>query len=69
MGGIFSTPKAPAVPTTDAALSRPEEDARLARVDAIKRMRRGRAGTVHTGSRGLLALRALSDQRKSLLGE
>jgi hypothetical protein len=70
MGSLFGAPKAPPPPplpkleTPD-----PDADARQARLDALKRRRRGRAGTIVTGRRGVL--RPSNKQRagKRLLGE
>lgn len=68
MGNIFSPPRAPkptvAKPTTDI-----EEEDRKRRLDALARVRRGRAGTIATSARGLLVSANVSGERKSLLGE
>ena len=68
MGGIFSTPDPAPLPpepdTPDPAIA--EREARLER---LERARRGRRGTIATADRGLLTLRNLSSERRSLLGE
>ncbi|CAA7617630.1 hypothetical protein [Magnetospirillum sp. UT-4] len=69
MGGLFSapTPPAPAPPPPPPAAPDPEEAARKLRLDSIARNRRGRAGMIATGDRGVLA--PVAGQAKTLLGE
>jgi hypothetical protein len=82
MGGLFRAPKPVAIepPTasaqagnvaesaaeTDAAA---EEAGRAARLKAVERARRGLAGTIVTGSRGVLDPMPAFAARKTLLGE
>lgn len=68
MGGMFDAPKAPE-PAPLPPEPEPEEDERKARLEAIKRRRRGRAGMIETSPRGILSLSANEDGRKRLLGE
>ncbi len=69
MASLFSSPSAPPAPYTEPApTADPDAEAREARLGAMERRRRGRAGTVVTSERGLLA----SDGNlagKTLLGE
>lgn len=54
MGGIFSPPSPPApTPVADTTTNTEAED-RARRLEEIDRRRRGRAGTVETGWRGVL---------------
>ena len=69
MGGFFSTPKAPPAPAPQSAAPSAEDEARRERLQTIQRLRRGRAGLTATGNGGLLQLRGLGSERKSLLGE
>lgn len=68
MGGLFSAPKMPTAPQSE-PVKDPEEEARKHRLKEIERRRRGRAGTVATSPRGLLALRDGGAEKKSLFGE
>lgn len=67
MGGLFSAPKPPAPPPPPPEPD-PEEDDRKARLEAIDRRRRGRAGTIETSSKGVMALQETSQDQKKLLG-
>ena len=70
MGGIFGAPKAPEpAPLPPEPEPDSEEDERKARLKAIERRRRGRAGMIETSPRGVLSLSANEDDRKTLLGE
>lgn len=72
MGGLFSSPSPQPVVTYPDPNAAAEEAAREARLAAIDRRRRGRAGTVATSERGLLASAELAGAgltRKTLLGE
>lgn len=79
MGGLFSAPKPAAIevrPQADAVAeanarnaAAAEEAAREARLRAVERARRGLAGTIATGARGVLDPLPLTAQRKTLLGE
>jgi len=68
MGGIFSGPSAPPPPAPAPVvdISAVEQKARL---EAMDRQRRGRAGTILTTDRGLLKTTATKPAKKSLLGE
>ena len=54
MGGLFSSPKAPPLPPMPAAPDPAKSKAELRR-EALDRARRGRAGTIATGYRGVLS--------------
>lgn len=75
MGSLFSTPKPrpvrllPAPEPEPVAADDPAEDPAAQRLAQIQRRRRGLAGTVLTGWRGVLAPRADRPGRKNLLGE
>lgn len=70
MSGLFGSPSAPPPPPPPALPAPdPDEEKRKARLEALRRRRRGRLGTIHTGSRGLSKNRAGQRQGKSLLGE
>lgn len=77
MGSLFSTPKPRPVRLLPAPEPEPEpvaadnsaEDPAAQRLAQIQRRRRGLAGTVLTGWRGVLAPRADRPGRKNLLGE
>jgi len=68
MAALFSAPKPPPLPPPP-PLPDPDADERQRRLAAIERRRRGRAGTIATSERGLLALAIDAPRRKSLLGE
>lgn len=68
MAALFSAPKPPPLPPPPPLPDLDEED-RGRRLAAIERRRRGRAGTIATSERGLLALSPTAPRRKSLLGE
>lgn len=68
MGGLFSAPRpSPAI----TAPTPPDSEAveREARVKTLLRRRRGRADTIATSARGVLAPEAAALQRNRLLGE
>ncbi len=67
MGSLFSSPSPPPVYTPPPATD-PEAEAREARLEALARRRRGRAGTVATTERGLLTTSG-EGGGKSLLGQ
>ncbi|MCW9039553.1 MAG: hypothetical protein OQJ76_03575 [Rhodospirillales bacterium] len=69
MAGLFRSPAPPAPPPLPVDNSAAEE-ARL-RLENLRRRRRGRAATIATSERGLLAPGgdAPAPRRKSLLGE
>ena len=67
MGGIFSTPSAP--PPALPEIADPGEEERKARLKAIERNRRGRAGMIKTSPRGIFEMSSKYLKRKSLLGE
>ncbi len=69
MGGMFAAPKAPPPPPPPEPEIDPEEEERKKRIEAIERRRRGRAGLVHTSSRGLLGASSNEAKGKNLLGE
>jgi len=69
MGGILSSPKAPPAMPAPEPLPDPAIAEEKARVDAMDRRRRGRAGTITTTERGLLSTNGKAPQKKSLLGE
>lgn len=74
MGGFFSPPSPPPMPQMAApppAID-PDAEERQRRLDAIGRNRRGRAGTIATGDRGVLEPVSPSKSAgsgKRLLGE
>jgi hypothetical protein len=55
--------------TEPVALPDPSIAEEKARVEAMDRRRRGRAGTIATSDRGLLSINGTVPQKKSLLGE
>ena len=75
MGGLFRAPKptvvaAPEPPPAVAATLPPQQVGQEARAEARERAGRGRAGTIATSARGVLApLPGVALVRKSLLGE
>lgn len=69
MAALFSAPKPPPPPPPPLPLPDLDEEERQRRLAAIERRRRGRAGTIATSERGLLALADGAPRRKSLLGE
>ncbi len=71
MGGFFSAPDIPAPPPAPPvpAPEDPEKAAREARIKALIRRRRGRAGLVATGERGVLVEPAGSLLPATRLGE
>jgi hypothetical protein len=82
MGGLFSAPKPAAIELPSAASqagnvvesaaqteAAAEEAGRAARQKAVERARRGLAGTIVTGGRGVLDPIPVSATRKTLLGE
>ena len=73
MGGILSSPKAPApppLPDPGIEAEKLANEEREARLEDIKRRRRGRAGTVNTAWVGAqLSENSGTDTGKKLLGE
>jgi len=72
MGGIFqgpSQPPASAPAPAPAPLPNPNAGQKQARLDAMDRHRRGRAGTVTTSEHGLVRKKTNASKKKSLLGE
>lgn len=71
MGGFFSAPEIPAPPPPPPlpVPEDPEKAAREARIKALMRRRRGRAGLVTTGERGVLVEPAGSLLPATKLGE
>lgn len=70
MGSLFRAPKAPPPPPLPVLETPdPEADARKARLEALNRRRRGRAGTIITGRKGILRADARKRSGKHLLGE
>lgn len=70
MGSLFSSPNVPPPPPAPVLETPdPEADARKARLDALKRRRRGRAGTIVTGRKGILRPTRRTGAGKQLLGE
>ena len=73
MGSLFSSPAPPPPPPPPPpTVDTHEEDERQRRLELLDRRRRGRAGTVLTSTRGLLAPGAAATPvvgGKSLLGE
>ncbi len=55
MGGLFSAPSPAPLPPPPSPPADPAEDERKRRLEAIDRRRRGRAGTIATSERGVLA--------------
>ena len=71
MGGFFSAPSIPAPPPLP-PLPEPvdtDKEAREARIKALIRRRRGRAGLVATGDRGVLQAPAGASLLATRLGE
>ncbi len=71
MGGFFSAPSIPASPPPP-PLPEPvdtDKEAREARIKALIRRRRGRAGLVATGDRGVLQAPAGASLLATKLGE
>lgn len=66
MGGFFSAPQAPA-PAPLPTIAEPEDETRKQRLEAMARNRRGCAGMVSTGERGVLS--PVTGTSKNLLGE
>ncbi len=70
MGSLFRAPKAPPPPPPPVLdTPDPEADARKARLEALIRRRRGRAGTIITGRKGILRADTRNQSGKQLLGE
>ena len=70
MGSLFSAPKAPPPPPPPVLdTPDPEADARKSRLEALKRRRRGRAGTIITGRKGIMRPTRQDRAGKQLLGE
>ncbi len=69
MGGFFSVPKPPPPPPPPPPAPDTDAEDRKLRLEALDRRRRGRAGTINTSDRGLLATSNTGGHRKSLLGE
>lgn len=69
MGAIFSPPDPapPQLPTLEQP--DPNEESRKARLEALKRRRRGRGGTIRTSVRGVLQPRTSASTTKNRLGE
>lgn len=68
MGSLLSSPSAPPMPAAEPLADYAADEAK-ARVDAMERRRRGRAGTVTTSDRGLVRTNEGAAQKKTLLGE
>ena len=71
MGGFFSAPSAPP-PTAQLPLPEPvdtEKEAREARIKALIRRRRGRAGLSAAGASGVLTASASADGLGTKLGD
>jgi len=68
MGGMFSPPSPPPPPPPPPVPDPAAED-RQRRLDELQRRRRGRAGTVQTGWRGVLSDPAGPGQGKQKLGD
>ena len=68
MGSLMSSPSAPPMPAPE-PLPDYAADEQKARLDAMERRRRGRAGTVTTSDRGLVRTNENAPQKKTLLGE
>lgn len=70
MGALFSPPKAPPPPPMPVIETPdPEAERRKARLEALARRRRGRAGTIATSTRGILKPAQRDRAPKRLLGE
>jgi hypothetical protein len=71
MGGFFSAPSIPATPPPPPLPEPvdPDKEAREARIKALIRRRRGRAGLVATGERGVLQAPAGGSLLATRLGE
>jgi hypothetical protein len=72
MGGFFASPSVPAPPPPPPPPPPPvdpDKEAREARVKALIRRRRGRAGLVATGERGVLQAPAGASLLATKLGE
>lgn len=69
MGGLFKAPTPSASSATPTAQVDTAEQEREQRVEALRRQRAGREGTITTSDRGLLSSADWVPQRKSLLGE
>lgn len=68
MGGLLNSPSAPPMPAPE-PLPDPGVNEQQARMDALERRRRGRAGTITTSDRGLVRTNANAPKKKTLLGE
>lgn len=71
MGGFFSAPSIPAPPPPPPLPEPvdPDKEAREARIKAMIRRRRGRAGLVATGDRGVLTATSAPSMLATRLGE
>ncbi|MBL8831346.1 MAG: hypothetical protein JNL71_03065 [Rhodospirillales bacterium] len=71
MGGFFSAPSIPAPPPPPPLPEPvdPDKEAREARIKAMIRRRRGRAGLVATGDRGVLTASSAPNMLATRLGE
>ena len=69
MGGFFASPPVSAPPPPTPPPVDPDKDAREARIKAMIRRRRGRAGLVATGPRGVLVAPADASGLGTRLGE
>jgi hypothetical protein len=69
MGAIFNPPDPPLPAPPPIAGPDPEEEARKARLEALRRRLRGRGGTVRTSLRGVLQPGGPGQTGKKLLGE
>lgn len=69
MGGMFSSPKPPALPPELPAPEDPAEAERTERLKNMERRRRGRQGTIQTSWRGLEQSNPATTQGKQLLGD
>ena len=68
MGAIFSPPDSPPPPPPPIAGPDPAEEARKARLEALKRRRRGRGSTIRTSLRGVLQPNSGEQNGKTKLG-
>lgn len=62
MGGILSSPTPPATPAPP-PVTDPADEERAARLSNMKRKRRGRAGLINTGARGVFAPRDTGEDK------
>jgi len=69
MGGLFSSPPPPPPLSPPLPIDDGETEKRRLRIEALKRRRRGRTGTIATSPKGFLSPGGGLPKRKSLLGE